>query len=433
MSYKAFVGKIHVFPHPNADRLQLGTISGEQVIVGLETKEDDLMVLFSTDGQLSLVFAEANNLIAKKDPETGEKIGGYFEPSCRVKAQKFRGARSEGFTCSLNYLLKAGVSEETVGNLKEGDEFDTLDGIEICRKYITPATAKSLRGGTKKKKPRRKIHDFAEHVDTMHLPRHERHMIYPGLVHFTEKLHGTSARYGYVKVEEDLPQNWLQKFFRRPVKRGTSYKYISGSRRAIVGENDTNQGWYKTNEFRLDFMERVWPLLRKGEIIYGEIVGWATGAVPIMPPAPIKELPKEKRSADYPKSIMHYSYGCEPGQHKFFVYRITNVNQEGIVSELPWLRVKARCKELGLQHVPDLLPGVFISTEEERDTAVKTAESVYEGVSTLDKRHIREGTVVRVESGIDTQFFKYKSFDFKVLEGIIKSDVAYVDLEEAEG
>ena len=54
------------------------------------------------------------------------------------------------------------------------------------------------------------------------------------------------------------------------------------------------------------------------------------------------------------------------------------------------------------------------------------------GPSTLDGKHIREGVCVRIEGGLNNKTFKFKSFEFKVLEGIIK-DSGVVDTEEAQG
>jgi hypothetical protein len=52
------------------------------------------------------------------------------------------------------------------------------------------------------------------------------------------------------------------------------------------------------------------------------------------------------------------------------------------------------------------------------------------GGSVLDASHIREGVVLRVESVQGPNFIKSKSWEFKVLEGIIKDRTDYVDAEE---
>jgi hypothetical protein len=59
MSYTAVVTAVQTRPHPGADRLQLGTVAGSQVVVGLETVDGSLGVFFPTDGHL---MCEANNL-----------------------------------------------------------------------------------------------------------------------------------------------------------------------------------------------------------------------------------------------------------------------------------------------------------------------------------------------------------------------------------
>jgi hypothetical protein len=54
------------------------------------------------------------------------------------------------------------------------------------------------------------------------------------------------------------------------------------------------------------------------------------------------------------------------------------------------------------------------------------------GPSVLDPSHIKEGVCVRIEGGLNNKTYKFKSFEFKVLEGIIK-DSGVVDAEEAQG
>ena len=77
--YKAYVTKItNVRKHPNADRLQLGECFGNTVCVNMDYSEGQVGVYFPTDGQLSLEFAAANNLLRKKDAN-GNNIGGYMK------------------------------------------------------------------------------------------------------------------------------------------------------------------------------------------------------------------------------------------------------------------------------------------------------------------------------------------------------------------
>lgn len=58
-------------------------------------------------------------------------------------------------------------------------------------------------------------------------------------------------------------------------------------------------------------------------------------------------------------------------------------------------------------------------------------EELTDGPSVLDPTHIREGIVLRVESNQGIEHIKNKSWWFGVLEGYIKSDDSYIDLEES--
>ena len=90
--YNAYITRIkNLHKHPNADRLQIGECFGNAVIVSMEYEDNQLGVYFPSDGQLSVVFAEANNLLRKKD-DAGNNIGGYMDPDKRnVTAIKLRG------------------------------------------------------------------------------------------------------------------------------------------------------------------------------------------------------------------------------------------------------------------------------------------------------------------------------------------------------
>ena len=104
-----------------------------------------------------------------------------------------------------------------------------------------------------------------------------------------------------------------------------------------------------------------------------------------------------------------------------------------------------RCNEIGVKHVPhlstltlnelyeqDLKEGGNGDDRDIKDRFSRIVEDFGSGASTLDSRHIKEGVCVRIEGGINNKTFKFKSFEFKVLEGIIK-DSGVVDAEEAQG
>lgn len=92
----AIIAPITVSKHPNADRLQLGSVFGSQVVVGMDVKSGDVGIFFQEGLQLSDEYAKANDLVRRKDAD-GNAAGGFFEENRRVRCQKFRGTKSEGY------------------------------------------------------------------------------------------------------------------------------------------------------------------------------------------------------------------------------------------------------------------------------------------------------------------------------------------------
>jgi len=455
--YNATVCKIeNLRKHSNADRLKLGNACGFQVIVGLDTIEGTLGLFFPTDGRLSTVFATANNLIRITDPDTGAKTGGLFDLNCRVRAQKLRGEISEGFWCELNYLDKVpNLVKSTIEKLKNGDEFTSLDGVEICSKYVTRATKtntsqKKGTGALKKKNPR-----FPEHLDTKQFRKDLGQIPEGSVIYLSAKMHGTSGRYAYVLDELPLTR-WerLKKRLGFKVKPRLGYQYVVGTRRCeLAGKSDSFYG----GDFRQGVMKDVWHLLRKGEILYGEIVGWTDTGAPIMPPASTKCL-KDKAFTKQYGETMYYKYGCPQGTCKFYIYRIAYTNEDGHLVELSWPQVKKRAGELGLPTVPDLynpilysnyMNSILLNSEDfdyigpecnTPDSKCITflerlrslVQELTQGPDPLDSTQIREGVCVRVESQNPLMILKEKSWIFRSLEDGLKSDETIIDIEEQQ-
>ena len=425
MSYQAIVAKANVYEHPNADNLQLANVNGYTIVVGKNVQDGELGILFPPDGQISPEFAEANDLIGYTDPDTGKRCGGFFAKNRRVRSQRLRGEKSEGFWTTLDSVsFIEGLSGLPLPELKEGDKFDTLNGIPICNKYFTPATIKAM--GQQKTQKKNKC--FPKHVETEKLQYEVNSIPEGSLIYITEKLHGTSGRYSFVLDEQELPKTLFQKLFRRPAKKDSSYKVLTGTRNLIL--NNTNvESFYGAEGFRYNIVNKFKNLsgetvLRKGEVIYGEIVGYTDTGASIMGQHDTSEL-KEIKKKYGPK--MEYKYGEITGNCEFYVYRIIQVNEDGEYVELPWSQVKARCKELAIKFVPEMYPPFIYDKQD----LIGIADSLMEGESTLDNSHIREGVVFRVEDpNGHTNFYKSKSFTFGVLEGYLKSGDEFIDREE---
>lgn len=218
----------------------------------------------------------------------------------------------------------------------------------------------------------------------------------------------------------------------------TSKKYatVTGTRNTILKER-TAPGFYGNEEFRGIVEDKLKGLLRKGEIVYYEIVGYTTTGKSIMPGVGIKDKALRKELG----KTMSYTYGCKEKQCEIYVYRITNVNEDGISVDLTWPMAMERCKELGVKHVPNLplyenppynnSPAPFVCRDEkDKEELLSIIENLVEGRSTVDPYHIREGVVIRVESAKGVKNFKEKSHTFLVLEGLAKDRDDYCDIEE---
>jgi hypothetical protein len=492
--YNAYITRIkNLHKHPNADRLQIGECFGNAVIVSMEYEDNQLGVYFPSDGQLSLKFAEANNLLRKKD-ENGNNIGGFLDPDKRnVTAIKLRGEKSDGLFLPLKSLESFG----DVTALREGDRIDNFNGHEICCKYVP---RKQNRRGhysdcnktRKKKVPVAPL--FAEHADTEQLA-YNLAAFKPGdEIEITLKMHGTSQRTGYLPVHAGYKDSIFRRIINKIImglkvrkdwgadgrntlyhslKHGEpvyEYGYVSGTRRTVL--ENFEGGYYGSNEFREAHSKFFEGKLNRGEEIFYEVVGYTHTGAPIMASGDNKKL----NDKDFVKKYGHttvFSYGCEPTgkktmygedeisafsieaevpQSDIYVYRMTMTNEDGFTVEYTPDFMRYRCEQMGVKTVPvfykDTIPEVvdYVAlTERGEETGelvpisvdpgawvMEKAERFYDGPDPIGKTHVREGVVVRIINRPKFCAYKHKNWYFKALEGIVKVEAEAPDIEEAE-
>lgn len=218
-----------------------------------------------------------------------------------------------------------------------------------------------------------------------------------------------------------------------------NWEYLNGTRRVVIEESTGTQ--YHDPTIRDKAFKTFKGNLKKGETVYGEIVGFESTGAHIMPPADTLKMKDKDFTKQYGER-MPYSYGCSENECDFYVYRITLTNEDGHSIDYSWDDVERRCKELGTKSVPLIRKLTFEELSEQlkaqgktddrdvHDYFVSLIENYAQGPSVLDPRHIKEGVCVRIEGGLVPQTFKYKSVNFKILEGIIK-DSGIVDMEES--
>lgn len=445
MSYKVYVSQIkNLQKHPNADRLQIGEVLGNLVIVGLETQDGELGLFFPPDGEISREFLEAHDLYERKGLDN-KKAGGYFGANGKVRGVTLRGVKTDGFWFKVKDLKP----EWTPSNLEEGQEFESANNLffaqmnskPLARKFFTEASRKKqdnikTNKPKEKKPPKAKVFGLDLHYNT---PRFQERSdfikkIYdnPSRVIITEKVHGTSQRTGIAKVYRN-PETWWEKLKDRfGFYDGFSWEFRVGTR--TVNLQDEKGGFYGSNEFRFKAVEALRTKLLEGECIYHEVVGYQ-GTKPIQPAHNLEKVDKALKG-----KLNHYTYGCEPGDAKIYVYRITQMLPDGSIKELNWQDVESRCHELGIETVPVLrnvdwgvpeynpFQDELWWHEEPGRGLSPTFKSMVEGGP-----QIAEGVCIRVEqAGMLPVVLKLKNVSFGLMEGYIKERPDFVDIEEEE-
>lgn len=495
--YKAYITILtNVRKHPNADRLLLADVFGNTVCVSTDYTEGQLGVYFPTDGQLSVEFAEKNNLVRKKD-DAGNNIGGYMDPDKRnVTAIRLRGEKSDGLFLPISALNYCYAHGDASIELRAGDVIDGLvNGHEICCKYIPRSHSYRnivTEGNRTRKKKVATAPLFKEHADTEQLA-YNLGAFKPGdEIEISLKLHGTSQRTGYLPVLQGYADTWpcrvgnaLRHIMRKmgcyhgeDVHDGEpiyDYGYVSGTRRVVL--ENYEGGFYGDNQFREQHSKTFEGKLWKGETVYYEVVGFTTSGAPIMSSASNSKLQDKEFIKQYGKETV-FSYGCSPISHAtvvdqpygngfaeymptgpqsdIYVYRMTMTNPDGEVVEYTPDFMRYRCEQMAVKTVPVFWRG-FIPEFEDRiyvdrnengecdegevtytkpidagEWVMKMAEQFYDGPDPVGKTHVREGVVVRIINRPKFAAYKHKNFSFKVLEGIAKVDAEAPDMEEAQ-
>ena len=408
-------------PHGNADRLQIADFFGNETCVPLEVAIGDKGIYFPTDLQLSVAFCEANNLVRKKD-DAGNEIGGFLDPDKRnVKTIRLRGEPSDGIYLPISALEFTGVD---LDSLEVGTTIDSVNGVEICRKYIprTKGNNKTAPQGNKvRKKKVPKAPLFMEHADTEQLA-YNLHAFKPGdQIEITLKMHGTSGRTGYLPVLKGYKRSLLDRILRREGTPIYDWGYVSGTRRVVLDSYEG--GFYGDNSFREKHSKLFEGKLLKGETVYYEITSFTDTGVPIMGQG---KVPKEAQDTYGKEMIFHY--GLNEGSD-VYVYRMTMTNEDGAVIEYTPDFVRYRCEQMGVKTVPVFTSFILHPEDLEMDTRTAgeivkdCAEKYYDGPDPIGRTHVREGVVVRIINRPKFCAYKHKNFLFKQISGIITEQV----------
>lgn len=390
-------------PLENCDNLKAAFVFGDQVIVSKDTEAGTKGIYFPPETQLSSKFLSNNNLYRKKELNVDKEKAGYFETNGRVRTVKLRGNKSIGVWLPINCIEFTGAEPR---EFADGLEFDSINGIHICNKYVIEKTEKLP--GTKKQ--RKKIKEskvidgqFKFHGDTEKLQKNLYAFSKNNRITISYKLHGTSFIASRVLCKKKL--NPVYKFLKAigiPIV-DAEYDNIYSSRKVIKNDDlNKSQHYYDVDIWGLA-NKKLDPFIEKGMSIYGEIVGFLPNGKYIQKP---------------------YDYGVDANKFDIYIYRITYTNLDGKVFEFSSKQLQEWCKNRGLNSVPELYHGSIKDFCKQHGVKGDWDDHLLQGfLEKLKELYLEkdcylcknklpaEGVVVRKE-GLDFESYKLKSFRF---------------------
>lgn len=397
---------------PNSDKLYGIGVAGIEVVVDSSWLErvGEKAVLFPAEAQLSHPLAAYANLYRHAELNDDPEEVGYLEDNRRIRPLKLRGNMSKGLILPLEKV--AAVAGAFPEDFEVGQSFDTVNGVEISRKYVLP-----VKGGTMTKeqaklaKAFKRVDEkvFPMHIDTEQYERNEGHVEPDDIVIVTQKLHGTSVRFGNVpvKVEHTFWERLAKKLGIRV--RETEFDLIAGSRKVIKDPKSTTQNHFYADDVWSEAAQWYGRDLPKGFMVFGELVGFTPSGEPIQ---------------------KGYTYEELPGIRELYVYRVAIVNEDGVLRDLSWDQVKKFTYAYGMKHAPELWrgPKLALSLESfaEKNFYAEYTNPALIGAPVYIDRPIAlskggtgkdEGIVLRVDRGGDVPYLlKYKNNSFYLHE-----------------
>lgn len=398
-----------LFPIENADKIQRCVINGNDVIVSKDVKIGDKMLYFNSGTKLNTDYCKYNNLLTDKEQnKDNTKVGYISHKQFRVKAVKLRGVISDGILLPLNSLCFALNYFDS--DFKAGMEFTDIDNVSICEKYFVPVRNNNT-GDKAPKQPKRISrlveNQFYLHGDTDNL-RKNIHKINPDdIIGIHYKKHGTSIVLGNVLVKKNL--RWYEKIAKALSLNivDTEYDVVYSSRNVVKNQylnTETSTGFYGEDIWGV-VAKQVGHLIPKNWTLYGEIIGYTQSGAYIQ---------------------QDYDYGCNVGENKFYVYKISVVNPDGKVIYLTDKQIEEYCEKVGLLYKDTFIYyGVAMNLfhtnsdiETWKDLFLQYLEKTYnEKDCYISKNKVpEEGIIVRVEKTFEYEAYKLKSKRFLLKE-----------------
>lgn len=426
-NYLAKVVKLtNLRPHPNADRLQITTIDGNNVITGLNAQVDDLYVYFPLESVINKEYLAHGNSFEDKTLNDNKEVKGFFHKTGRVRACRLRSIPSEGYIAPVDSIYQWLNNGFTFSDDDIGKEFDTIGDIKICEKYVSVTQRQKSEKVNKNQKkvvrePKVRPEQFRFHADTIQLKK-EIYKVNPeDYISITKKLHGTSWVAAKLLCNKRL--SWFEKLLKRlGVKiQDTHYDLLWASRRVLKNgflESEDKKDHFYSYDLWEDIAKSAEVAIQDSITLYGEAVGYT-------------------KTGGYIQD--KYDYGCKPGTFKTFIYRITTTTPSGQVYEFSHNQVKEYCDRYGLIMVPelyygkakDLYPEIPTDAHWHQNFLDKLMENYLEKDCNICSNKVPDEGICLRRDIFDIDVYKLKSFKFFEYE-TKQLDKGVVDMETEE-
>lgn len=340
---------LNIAPHNNAERLEIATVYGFQVIVQKDRyKVGDRVIYVPIDSILPKSIEEA-----------------IFGPTAKIKLHngrvrqiRIRGLASQGMLIAPEELAPLGFQVSTVK-----DEEDLSTALKIT-KYEPPTSGFAQTQGKDKQRNKTYEHPLFHKYNGLDNIKWFPNLFQEGEeVVIQEKLHGANARASLLPFQANT-------FWKKVIK----LLHIAPKIERCYGSNtvqkqaNRSKGYYEDDIWAITFKNlKVFTRLKLGETVYGEIVG--------------------------PSIQNNYDYGLFIPT--FFLFDVKILQSDGKQKWLNPKEVQAFAMERGFSFVPVLYEGPF------------NKEQVYEltkGPSVLWPKHkTREGIVIKSSENYDNE------------------------------
>lgn len=315
--------------HPNANSLSIVKVWDYNVVVRTdEFKDVEQAIYLPVDSVL---------------PETMASKMAYLKGNNRIRAVKLRGTLSEG-------MLIPDPKKE----YRLGEDVTAFLGIV---KYEQPLS-KNICHGSKGKILKEELW-FKRYTSIENIKKYKNALDPEEIVCVTEKIHGTSARFGYFDGKFVVGSHNTQRFYTDGVARTIKYFLALillklGFKRPYNRIANDEKSWWviAANQHNIKNKLRKFP----GYIFYGEIFG---------------------------SGVQDLHYDVPPGTLNFRVFDIFNIKQNKFLN---YWDVVHLTEEAGFEMVPLLWDGPWKYCDLEKHT---------KGMSILAPTQIREGCVVK--------------------------------------